>query len=364
MLILCNSPQMCHPFQMMHEGGAADGGRTGLLLVNIGTPESPRPADVRRYLREFLSDPRIIDLPAPLRWMLVNLLILPFRPRRSAAAYRRIWTDQGSPLLLHGRELARKVQQRLGEGVEVLLGMRYGKPSISCALGRFCDSGIRRVVCLPLYPQYSEATTGSTTEKVLSEAAKLGADLDIRFAPPFYDHPRFIEALAGIASPLINQLAPERVFFSFHGLPVRQVRAADRGAAHCLRAADCCERIDELNSDCYRAQCYATARLLADRLGLPEEQRAVCFQSRLGRTEWIGPHTAELLAGEAGRGVRRALVISPSFVADCLETLHEIGIEGVELWRANGGEELQLVPSLNADDAWADAVAAMASEQE
>jgi ferrochelatase len=349
---------------MMHEGGAADGGRTGLLLVNIGTPSSPRISDVRRFLREFLSDPRVIDLPAPLRWMLVNLLILPFRPRRSAAAYRRVWADTGSPLLLHGRELARKVRERLGEGVEVLLGMRYGEPAISDALRLFRDAGIRTIKVLPLYPQFSQATTGSTAEKVLTEAAKLGEELDIRFVKPFYDHPRFIEALARLASARIEQFAPERVFFSFHGLPVRQVQAADHGGEHCLRAPDCCERIDDVNRDCYRAQCFATARLVADRLGLPEEKRVVCFQSRLGRTEWIGPHTAELLASEAQRGVKRALVISPSFVADCLETLHEIGIEGVELWRAHGGEQLELAPALNADDAWADAVAAIAGEQE
>jgi len=347
----------------MHNGGAADKPRTGLLLVNIGTPESPRPAHVRRYLREFLSDPRVIDLPTMQRWILVNMLILPFRPRRSAAAYRKIWTDKGSPLLQHGRELTRKVQSRLGDSVEVLLAMRYGKPSIHSALERFRDSGIRQITVLPLYPQHSSATTGSTTEKVRSEAAKLGDDLDIRMAPPFYDHPRFIEALASVARPYIERVAPEKVFLSFHGLPVRQVQAADRSGAHCLRVEDCCERIEDVNRDCYRAQCFATARLLADQLGLPEEKRVVCFQSRLGRTEWIGPHTAEVLAEEAQRGCKRALIISPSFVADCLETLHELGIEGVKRWQANGGEELELIPALNDDDAWADAVAAMASEQ-
>jgi ferrochelatase len=348
----------------MLDGGTADRRRTGLLLVNIGTPDSPRPAEVRRFLREFLSDPRVIDLPSWQRWMLVNLLILPFRPRRSAESYRRIWSADGSPLLVHGRELTRKVQERLGDAVEVLLGMRYGKPSIRSALERFHNSGIRQITVLPLYPQHSQATTGSTTERVLSEAAKFGADFDIRMAPPFYDHPRFIEALAGIAAPCIERLSPDMVFFSFHGLPLRQVQAADRSGAHCLRSGDCCERIDDVNRDCYRAQCFATARLLADRLQLPESKWTVSFQSRMGRAEWIAPHTAELLAREARRGCKRAVIISPSFVADCLETLHELGIEAVEIWKAHGGDELQLVPALNADDAWADAVAAIGLEQQ
>lgn len=344
-------------------GPAADRAGSGLLLVNIGTPDSPAPADVRRYLREFLSDPLVIDLPALPRRLLVSLAILPFRPRRSAESYRRIWSDEGSPLLLHGLGLSAKVQRRLGDGVPVALGMRYGNPSIRSALERLRDAGARRIAALPLYPQYSRAATGSTVEKIRTEAAKLGDPFDIRIAPPFYDDPRFIDALARKALPAIERLSPERIFFSFHGLPVRQIRAADPSGAHCLRIADCCERIGKANRDCYRAQCFATARLLAERLRLPEGSWRISFQSMLGRAEWIGPHTPDLLAQEARRGCRRAVIISPSFVADCLETLHELGIEAAELWRANGGELLELVPSLNADDAWADAVAEIFRER-
>ena len=273
--------------------------KTGLLLINLGTADSPTPGAVRAYLREFLMDPRVLDLPALRRWLIVHLFILPFRPRRSAEAYAKIWTPEGSPLLVHGRALAAKVAARLGAGAEVALGMRYGNPSIASALKRLREAGAERLVVFPLYPQNSGATTGSTLDKVRDETAGHWAPADIRIVPPFYDHPAFIDALAGLARPVIERIGPERVFFSFHGLPERQIRKADPGGGHCLARPDCCERIGEANRDCYRAQCFATARLLADRLALPAEQRRVCFQSRLGRTPWIGPHTDELLAEEA-----------------------------------------------------------------
>jgi ferrochelatase len=319
-------------------------GRTerGLLLVNVGSPDSPETADVRRFLREFLSDPAVIDAPAPIRWLLLHLVILPFRPARSAEAYRRIWTAEGSPLLVHGLELARKVRRRLGTDYEIEIGMRYGRPSIRSAIERLRRSGIERLTVLPMYPQYSTAVTGSTRKKVLEEAEKL----DVRITPSFYDHPMYIEALASNARPHIERADPERVFFSFHGLPARQAQVTgDDGVP-------------------YREQCLATARLLAEGLALADDAWKICFQSRLGRSAWIPPYTDEVLAEEARRGVRRAVVISPSFVADCLETLHELGIEAVERWKAHGGEVLEIVPALNAGDRWADAVAAMVRERE
>jgi ferrochelatase len=240
--------------------------------------------------------------------------------------------------------------------------MRYGNPSIASALDRLRDRNVERLVVFPLYPQNSEATTGSTLDKVRKEAAGSWAPDAIRIVPPFYDHPAFIEALAGLAGPLIERAGPERVFLSFHGLPERQIRKADRGGAHCLIRPDCCERIGEANRDCYRAQCYATARLLADRLALPDERRVVCFQSRLGRTPWIRPYTDEVLADAARAGCRRAVILSPAFVADCLETLEELGLRAAETWREHGGESLELVPCLNAGDEWADAVVRIARE--
>jgi ferrochelatase len=338
----------------------------GLLLVNLGTPEAPRTAEVRRYLREFLSDPRVIDTSAPLRWLALNLFILPFRPRRSAEAYAKVWTERGSPLLVHGRDLATKVQARFGEAAVVELAMRYGSPSIAVALDSFHTRGVRRIVVFPLYPQYSSAATASSAEAVLVAASRMRNVPQVQVVPPFYDHPRYIACFAEAAAPCVREVEPELVFFSFHGLPERQIRKSDRSGAYCLERDDCCERASERNptalADCYRAQCFTTARLLAQSLGIASGQSIVCFQSRLGRTPWIRPFTDVEVREAARRGVRRAVIVVPSFVADCLETLEEIGIRAEAEWRAHGGERLRLVPSLNARDSWADAVVAIARE--
>jgi len=336
--------------------------RSGLLLINVGTPESPQPSDVRTYLREFLSDPRVLDMPAWKRRLVLELLILPRRPRQSGAAYAQIWTDRGSPLLFHSRDLTAKVQERLGPGVKVVLGMRYGRPSIASSLAELHDAGIQRVVVFPLYPQYSSAATGSSIERVFECAAGLWNVPALQIVPPFYDHPEYIRSCASIARPFVLSPDVELVFFSFHGLPERHVQKSDRTGTHCLASASCCETIVGANRDCYRAQCYATAGLLADRLGIPQEKRIVCFQSRLGRDPWIQPYTDVVVEERARRGCKRAVILSPAFVADCLETLEELGIRAAESWKACGGESLKLVPSLNSGDAWVDAVLAIARE--
>jgi protoporphyrin/coproporphyrin ferrochelatase len=335
---------------------------TGLLLINLGTPESPKPSDVRPYLREFLSDPRVIDIPPLLRFLLLNLVILPFRPKKSGEAYEKIWTERGSPLLFHGRDLAEKVQQRLGGDCAVELAMRYGNPSIREGLSRLRARGVDRIVVFPLFPQYSSAATGSALEKVFTEAAKLWNTPYLSVVEPFYDHPAFLDALARVARPVLDSAAAEVVVFSFHGLPERHCIKSDESGAHCFKSPDCCERIVQANRHCYRAQCVATARGLAERLGVPEEKRVVCFQSRLGRTPWIRPYTDEVIVDLARRGVKRAAILSPAFVADCLETLEELGIRAAESFRSEGGEELRLVPAVNAEDFWADGVVAIARE--
>lgn len=334
--------------------------RTGLLLVNLGTPDAPRPREVRRYLREFLSDPRVLDLPALLRFLLLELVILPRRPRASAAAYRKIWSAEGSPLLVHGRALAAKVQAQLGDAVQVELAMRYGNPSVAGALDRFAAAGVSRLVVFPLYPQYSSAATGSSLEHALRLATGRWNTPYLQVIPPFYDHPAYLEARAEVARPFLEP-PPERFFLSFHGLPERQIRKSDPSGSHCLARADCCAEIGPANRYCYRAQCHAAARLLAERLGVPEEATIVCFQSRLGRSPWISPQTEVVLAAEARRGVRRAVII-PAFVSDCLETLEELAIRGVEIWRRNGGESLRVVPALNASDRFAAAVVEIATQ--
>jgi ferrochelatase len=332
----------------------------GLLLVNLGTPDSPRPGDVRRYLREFLSDPRVLDVPVWQRWLILNLFILPFRPKKSGEAYEKIWTERGSPLLFHGQDLVRKVQDRLGPAVAVELAMRYGRPSIEDALERMRRAAVDRIVVLPLYPQYSSAATGSTVEKVLALAGQRWNTPCLQFVPAFYGHPAFLSAFAQVARPVIEDTKPERVLFSFHGLPERQCAKSDETGAHCFKTSGCCDAIVEANRNCYRAQCFATARGVAGLLGLAADRQMVCFQSRLGRTPWIKPYTDQVVVQLAREGVKRVVVLSPAFVADCLETVEEIGMRARAQFKAGGGEELVLVPSLNATSPWIDAVAAIA----
>lgn len=332
-------------------------GRTGVLLINLGTPASPSVADVRRYLREFLSDPRVIDLPPLGRWMLLNLVILPFRPKRSAEAYSKVWLADGSPLLVYEERLARAAGGLLGERFVVELGMRYGSPSIASALARLAKAAVERIVVLPLFPQYASASTGSALERVFDVVGASWTVPDIVTIGAFYDHPKFIEPFARIAKPILEAFRPDHVLFSYHGLPERHVTKCDATGRHCLVADECCATIVEANRHCYRAQCYATTRALAGALGLVPALHSVSFQSRLGRTPWIKPYTDWVLPELSNKGVKRLAVMCPAFVADCLETLEEIGIRAKEDWRRLGGEDLLLVPSLNAEPIWVEAVA-------
>ena len=333
----------------------------GLLLVNLGTPDAPDTAAVRRYLKEFLGDPRVLTMPAPIRWMLLNLIILPFRSPKSAEAYREIWTDAGSPLLVHGQALCEQVQARLAGQAQVALAMRYGSPSIRAGLEQLKAAGVRRVVALPLYPQYASSTYGSTEEKLRAEVAAVG-ELELELVAPFYDHPAFLEAQAELARPVLDDPQPDHVVLSFHGLPESHLRKGDPTGAHCLAKPDCCAAIGDANRDCYRAQCVATARGIAAKLGLDDDAYTVSFQSRLGPTAWIRPYTDQVLDELAAGGTQRVAVLSPAFVADCLETLEELGLRAKEDFEAKGGDDLRLVPSLNAEPAWVDAVVAIARQ--
>ncbi len=303
------------------------------LLVNIGSPEAPTAAAVRPYLRSFLGDPRVMDMPSVPRWLLVNGIIAPFRAPASARKYAEIWTPGGSPLTVHGRALA----QALG----ATYCTRYGRPSIDEALDEHAKSD--EIVVVPLYPQYAAATTGSTLDalgQALSRRARVPA---IRVVAPFWNHPGFLDAVVAVARPVLDEFRPDAVLFSYHGLPESQVRAAcERGPT-----VGCCEQ--STPPFCYRAQCVATTRLLAARLGV---EPRTSFQSRLGPARWIGPSTQESLATLPSQGVKRLVVITPSFVADCLETLHEIGVEGAAEFRAHGGEALRVVPCVNSHPAW------------
>lgn len=331
--------------------------RTGVLLLQLGTPDSASVGDVRRYLREFLSDPRVLDLPALGRWLLLNGVILPFRPRRSAAAYACIWEESGSPLLLHSRALQEALAKSLGDGFVVELGMRYGRPDIGGALERLAAADVERIVALPLFPQYASSASGSALERTYQLAGRAWNVPPLVALGAFYDDPGFIEAAAAVARGPLAEFRPDHVLLSYHGLPERHVRKSDPTAAHCLEREDCCAALGPANRSCYRAQCAATTRSLARSLGLAEGAHSMAFQSRLGRTPWIRPYTDFVLPELAEHGVRRLAVLCPSFVADCLETLEEIGIRARDQWLELGGEELLLVPCVNASPRFVAAVA-------
>jgi ferrochelatase len=336
---------------------------TGVLLVNLGTPESPATGPVRRYLREFLSDPRVLTLPAPLRWLLLNLVILPTRPRKAAAAYQKIWLPEGSPLRVHTDALTSAVAMILGDGFRVEAAMRYGEPSIASGLAALDRANVDRVIVLPLFPQYASAVTSSVAAEVF-RCLDGAADIPpIEILGAFYDEPDFASSWAALVESELSEFAADHVLFSFHGLPEDQIRASDPRGDHCLASPDCCKHPGASLKRCYRAQCYATADALIAALNLDEAQTSSAFQSRLGPRPWIQPFTDVVLPSLAEKGIRRLAVFCPSFVADCLETLEEIGIRLRDQWSSLGGEELWLAPCPNGDERFAKAVAGWISRR-
>ncbi|CAM3508211.1 ferrochelatase [Corallococcus sp. ZKHCc1 1396] len=330
--------------------------KRGLLLINLGTPDAPESGPVRRYLREFLNDPRVIDIHPVGRWFLLNLFILPFRPAKSAEAYRKVWTQEGSPLLVYGRALEAAVAERLKGDYEVALAMRYGNPSLPDVIARLKAKGVSEFTVLPLYPHEAASSASSSLARTYEVLAE-GWDVpNVRAVPAFFDDAGFLDAFASVARPVIDEARADHVLFSFHGLPERHMRKSDPTGQHCLASAGCCDVLGDANRHCYRAQCFDTARSLARRLALPEGGYTVSFQSRLGRTPWVKPYTDVVLPELAARGVKRLAVMCPAFVADCLETLEEVGIRAKEQFVEAGGEALTLVPSLNAHPEWVDAV--------
>ena len=333
---------------------------TGVLLVQLGTPDSPEVDDVRVDLKEFLSDPRVLDMPAPVRWALLRTVILPFRPKRSGHAYSQIWTDDGSPLTLHTLELARNVSERLGDGHVVEVGMRYRNPSIESAVARLVAAGAEQLIAVPMFPQYSSAATGSAIQEVLDVVGSAWNVPALSVVGDFYDDPGFITAAADVARPALDEFRPDHVLFSYHGLPEKQVIKSDRSGDWCLQNSWCCDSMNEKNAFCYRAQCFATTRGLMARLGLDGTSATTTFQSRLAGQKWIEPYTDKELPKLYATGVRRLAVLTPSFTADCLETIEEIGIRGRKQWAELGGEAFLLIPCVNADDGWVATVAEMA----
>jgi protoporphyrin/coproporphyrin ferrochelatase len=337
---------------------------TGVLLLNLGTPDSPGVGDVRRYLREFLSDPRVIDIHPIARWLLLNAVILPFRPAKSAVAYAKVWSStDGSPLLYHSKNLTEKVAAQLGPDYVVELAMRYGEPSIPSVLEKLLARDLRQLILVPLFPQYSAAATGSALDRIYEIIGKRWNVPPMSAVGPFFDDPGFIAAFVEVTQRHLDSFKPDYVLFSYHGLPERQIEKSDPTGAHCLKSESCCDSMVPANRYCYRAHCYATTRAMVAQLGLSADRHGVAFQSRLGRTPWIRPYTDVVLDELAKAGKKRLAVLCPAFVADCLETVEEIGMRAKEQWLGAGGEDLLLVPSLNAEPAWVDAVVKLVKDQ-
>lgn len=321
--------------------------KKGVLLVNLGTPDSPSVSDVRKYLDEFLMDPRVIDVNPVLRTFLVKGIIVPFRSPKSAKLYQKIWDDKtGSPLLHYSKIQHQLLQQELGDEYQVELAMRYQSPSIESALERLKAALVSSIQVIALFPQYASASTGSVHEKVMELVSKWQTIPDITFANSFHDNELMIETFADNA----KKYQPEtfdHVLFSFHGLPQRQLIKCDHTQQHCLKVADCCGTLTDVNKFCYSAQSHHTALLIAQKLNIPKEKYTICFQSRLGSDPWVQPYTSEVVAKLAKEGKKRLLVFCPAFVADCLETVYEVTVEYHEEFLAAGGEHIQLVESLN-----------------
>ena len=327
--------------------------KVGIVIVNIGTPKSPEKKDVASYLREFLMDPLVITLPYVFRWILVNLIIVPLRAPKSAEKYKKVWTTAGSPLAVHSEALAKKLGEALPYPVEA--AMHYGEPSLKKVLKKYEAMGLEKIVVVPMYPQFAEATTGSTKMRVDEMVKREKISAKIEFTPPFYDDEEFLASWEHLYREKFSQgEKPDHVLFTFHGLPQSQIKKI----CGCYQPdGNCCAVVRKENSNCYRMQCFQTAKLLASRLSLAEENWSVSFQSRLGRAEWIRPYTEDVLAALAKKGTKKIAVLCPAFTADCLETIEEIGIEGLHTFSKNGGSEYHLLPCLNSEVQWTKSLA-------
>ncbi|MGE4170148.1 MAG: ferrochelatase [Candidatus Margulisiibacteriota bacterium] len=321
----------------------------GILLVNLGSPDSPAVHDVRRYLAQFLMDARVIDVPWLLRFLIVYLTILPSRPKETAKAYQSIWHPEGFPLI----RLTKQVQTLLQAQVEapVEIAMRYGNPSIQAGLSALLqDLQIGHIRVVPLYPHYAMSSYETVVEEV-KRCLKSLRPVEVDFVPPFYSHPDYISALVASAKPVLDE-PYDHLLFSYHGLPERHLKKSDPTKSHCLSSTNCCFQPSPAHETCYRHQVYETSRLFVEAAGITDGRWSVSFQSRLGRDPWLQPYTDEVIPKLAKAGVKRLLVMCPAFVSDCLETIEEIGDRGRELFLENGGESFTLIPCLNENPEW------------
>lgn len=322
--------------------------KTGILITNIGTPASYDKKDVSRYLKKFLMDEDIIDIPFIFRWILVNLIIVPRRAIYSANNYKKVWLDDGSPLFVYSQKFAEGLQISLGGNYVVQLGMSFSEPSIENGLKKLASSGVDNIIIAPMYPQFAQVTTGSTTKDALRAISKLGIKLPTKFLPAFYAEKEFLSPIVRIANEVLKKSTPDHWLFSFHGLPESQILKNP----NCQLSTSCCISSSGCVQNCYKAHCLKTATELVKMLNIPDNMWSLSFQSRLGRKEWIKPYTEETVILLAKQGVKHLAVLSPSFVVDCIETIEEIGMGINEQFIEHGGQKMTLVPCLNADQEW------------
>lgn len=333
--------------------------RKGVLLVNLGSPQSPSVEHVREYLGEFLMDKRVLDIPWPIRYMVVHGFILPKRPKLSGEAYEKIWTPEGSPLIVSSKKICMQLGSRVDFPVQ--LAMRYQKPTIESAVINLAERKVEQLRVIPLFPHYAMSSYESAVERVKEMVRLHAPNMELSVQPPFYDNPHYIQALGVSASSYLDQ-GFDHLLFSFHGIPERHIRKSDPTGCHCLKVQDCCEVESSAHQYCYRAQCFKTVRAFIVETGIPKDKCSVSFQSRLGRTPWLRPYTDHELVRFGKAGVKKLLVICPAFVSDCLETIEEIGIRGRESFLQSGGKELVRIPCLNEHPGWLASLERMVNE--
>ena len=320
----------------------------GVLLMNIGTPSAPTTTAIRSFLKEFLSDPDVVDTNPVLRWLIVNCIVAPFRPRKVLPQYQSIWTEDGSPLLVNSERFKVALQNKTPD-IRFELGMRYGYPSIESGINKLLDAGVTNLLLCPMFPQYAQATTGSCLDKARDILQK--KEIRYETIESFYKEPFFIESIVEQIKNSPNYHNAELLLFSFHGLPERQIKKLDSSGSYCLVSDQCCEKKSAFNEKCYRFQSLETVKKIVMQLSTDKKSQ-LCFQSRFGMDKWIQPDILEVLSQSAHQGTNNILVVCPAFVADCLETLEEISIRDQEYFTSVGGGNLDLVPSLNTSQTW------------
>lgn len=335
--------------------------KKGVILMNLGSPDSTSVPDVRRYLNEFLMDERVIDSPWLVRSILVKGIITPFRAPKSAEAYESIWTKDGSPLVHITSELTKRVAERTG--LAVVMAMRYGAPTMQQAYAEMMKiiPDVEEVVLVPLYPHYAMSSYETAVEHAKNYYAQGGYRFRLEIVPPFYNHPDYIGALADSMRPYVAA-NDAHILFSYHSIPERHIQKSDVTGTHCLKSADCCSVNSEAHKFCYRHQCYVTTKLVAERLGLAPNRYSVSFQSKLGRSAWLTPATTTRMMEMPKEGIADLIVVCPSFVSDCLETLEEIAIREKENFIAAGGKGYEYIPCMNTETQWVEALVRMIGE--